>query len=200
MENERKNFEDLKSIFKNELKENQIKNKNFQDFQICSINLNLKIIKEDINKENKKKINNENKKGDNNNECICEDIIAYPKGLLNFGLNCYMNSLLQCLFYIPQFRNYFIREKDNFREDQQVCKALSDVMMGLKNNNKKYYAACEFKEILGEKNNLFSGLNACDAKDLYFNLIDLILNESLIKDDKDNLIVDKQNGFQLKEL
>ena len=52
MENERKKLEDLKIVFKNELKENQIENKYFKDnLQICNvINLNMKIIKEDINK------------------------------------------------------------------------------------------------------------------------------------------------------
>ena len=32
-----------------------------------------------------------------------------------------MNSLLQCLLYIPELRNYFIQEKENFEEDQEVC-------------------------------------------------------------------------------
>ena len=53
---------------------------------------------------------------------------------------------------------------------------------------------------MGNKNNLFYGVNAGDAKDLYFNLIDLILNELLIKKDKDNLNSDNKNGFQLIDL
>ena len=48
---------------------------------------------------NEKKINNEESE---------DEIISNPKGLENFSYNCYINSLLQCLFYIPKLRNSFI--------------------------------------------------------------------------------------------
>ena len=60
-----------------------------------------------------------------------------PKGLYNLGLSCYMNSLLQCLYYIPELREYFIKEKNNFKNNQPICKALSEVMFGLKSESRR---------------------------------------------------------------
>ena len=106
-----------------------------------------------------------------------------PKGLYNLGLSCYMNSLLQCLFYIQELRIFFISKKDEFREDQPVCKALSEVMYGLKYCYKEYFEPKQFKKVMGNKNSLFSGVKAGDAKDLFFNLIDSLLNETLKEND-----------------
>ena len=112
-------------------------------------------------KENKEIINNNN-----------------PKGLLNLGLNCYMNALLQCLFYIKELREYFIQNKDKFTEEQVICKAFSDVMIGLlKNDKKDYFVPTEFKKLIGDKNKLFRGRKAGDIKDLFFNLFDTFLTE-----------------------
>ena len=94
-----------------------------------------------------------------------------------------MNSLLQCLFYIKDLRDYFIREKNNFKNNQVVCKALSEVMYGLKNDPKDYFEAKQFKKEMGNKNSLFFGVKAGDAKDLFINLIDSILTETTIDND-----------------
>ena len=108
-----------------------------------------------------------------------------PKGLYNLGLNCYMNSLLQCLFYIKELRDYFIENKDKFKDEQLVCKAFSDVIHGLKEDEKDYFVPREFKKLIGNKNNLFGGVKAGDVKDLFFNLIDSFLTE-LNKEYEDN--------------
>ena len=110
-------------------------------------------------------------------------ISTKPKGLYNLGLSCYMNSLLQCLFYIKELRAYFINEKDNFKNNQVVCKALSEVMYGLKYDPKDYFEAKQFKKEMGNKNSLFFGVKAGDAKDLFINLIDSILTETTIDND-----------------
>ena len=71
-----------------------------------------------------------------------------PKGLYNLGLNCYMNSLLQCLFYIKELRNHFINNKYKFTDDQPVCKAFAEVMNGLKNCDKKSFEPKQFKKLM----------------------------------------------------
>ena len=109
-----------------------------------------------------------------------------------------MNSLLQCLYNIKEFRNYFIKNKEFFNEKEKpVCKALSKVMMELNNKNEINCDAKEFKEIMGKKNSLFFGNKGGDVKDLFINLIDLILNE-LLEDKKDES--SKYNENSLTEL
>ena len=108
-----------------------------------------------------------------------------PKGLYNLGLNCYMNSLLQCLFYIRELRNFFIKYIKYFN-DKPVCRAFAKVMYGLKNTREKYFEASDLKKIMGKKNGLFRGIKAGDAKDLFFNLIDSFLEELQLKKEDDD--------------
>ena len=109
---------------------------------------------------------------------ITNDDNSYkPKGLYNLGLSSYMNSLLQCLYYVQELRDYFIKNKNKFTDEKPTCKAFAEVMYGLKFDKKDYFEANEFKKIMESKNALFSGFKAGDAKDLYFNLIDSFLNE-----------------------
>ena len=107
-----------------------------------------------------------------------------PKGLSNLGLSCYMNSLLQCLFYIKDLRQYFI--ENEFTDKQPVCQAFAEVMNGLKNCKKDYFEPKKFKRIMGKVNSLFFGVNAADVKDLFINLIDKFITElKIYYNDKD---------------
>ena len=99
----------------------------------------------------------------------------------NFGFSCYINSLLQCLFYIQELRNYFISQKDYFnKREQPVCHALSEVMYGLKYEYQDYYEPKNFLKIMGKKNILFCDFRPADTKDLLFNIIDSVLYELLL--------------------
>ena len=127
-----------------------------------------------------------------------------PKGLFNLGLNCYMNSLLQCLFHIKDLRNYFIENKELFTDKQPVCKAFAEVMYGLKNDENDYYEPKSFKKIMGNVLGLFKGIKAGDAKDLFFHLIDSFLTELAKEvdnvgsdsDNVNNICFDKEKAFQ----
>ena len=129
---------------------------------------------------------NKNEKSEENDG----KIFKCPKGLVNIGLTCYMNSLLQCLFYIPELRQFFINEQ--FTEKQEACQALSEVMKSLNNKKSKKIKPEKFKEIMGKKNKLFSGIKAGDAKDLLFNVIDILLLE-LTQDEDDNENYDNES-------
>ena len=111
-----------------------------------------------------------------------------PKGIKNFELNCYMSSLLQCLYYIPELRNFFINNIDYFyKNDKYICLSFAEIMYKYYYNNTKtvdIFAILRFKQLMGEKNKLFKGYGG-DAKDLYFNFIDLILDELTIKQNQD---------------
>ena len=100
-----------------------------------------------------------------------------PKGLNNFSLNCYMNSLLQCFYHIKGLRTSFIDPSKYSEETQKVCHSLSEVMKGLTYGKKNYYSPNNFKKTLGEKNKLFEGHKGADVSDLYRTVIDSIINE-----------------------
>ena len=153
---------EMKSVLENN---NSIKQKQLDSFRKYRYLDNLKNkSSEEMSIETKEKYNKYNNQDK-------------PKGLYNLGLSCYMNSLLQCLYYIPELREYFIDPENNFNDEQPVCQALSEVMYELKYSENDNIEANMFKTIMGEKNGLFAGKKAGDAKDLFFNLIDSLLSE-----------------------
>ena len=101
-----------------------------------------------------------------------------PKGLENFSLNCYMNSLLQCFYHIKGLRNNFIEPSEFSKENQKVCYALSEVMNHLTYGKEKNYSPINFKKTLGEKNSIFKGTKGGDVSDLYRTIIDSIIEEN----------------------
>ena len=105
-----------------------------------------------------------------------ENIFKKPKGLLNLGLSCYMNSLLQCLYYIPELREYFIENKESFNE-KPICKALAEIMNKLKNDDSEYIIPNNFRNEIRKINKLFSEDKPSDVKDLFVNLVDSLIEE-----------------------
>jgi len=53
----------------------------------------------------------------------------YPKGFKKCTFNCKINSLFQCLYYIPEFRNFFLEQ--NFDDSMTICEGIKDIMIGL---------------------------------------------------------------------
>ena len=104
----------------------------------------------------------------------------FPKGINNLGLNCYMDSLLQCLFNITKLRNYFIeglKNKTFNKESTPICYYYAKVMKDLLYSNEKNITPTEFKEFISKKNNLFNNNKAADSTDLFRNIIDSFLDE-----------------------
>ena len=73
-------------------------------------------------------------------------------------------------------------------------------MWDLKNSSNKNCKAEDFKEIMGQKNSLFLGMKAGDAKDLFFNLIDSLIEELQLKKGDEGKIVISDVNINDKQL
>ena len=121
----------------------------------------------------------------------------FPKGLENYTLNCYMNSLLQCIYYITDFREYFLKNK--FEKSMTMCESIKDLMIGLsKKNNENYYKPKKIKNEI-KKNQIFSNNKGGDATDLLTYIFDQIMNE-LSKEESSQETVQYQTKVDDKKL
>ena len=71
---------------------------------------------------------------------------------LSTDFNCYMNSLLKCLYYIKELRDYFIKNFNLFIEKQPICKIFAFIMYELNYKASKYFTAEELEAITDNKN------------------------------------------------
>ena len=147
-----------------EVKNDNIKNNNFIIEEINTININK---------------DEESDKSEEEEEEL-DDNPHYPKGIKNLGLNCYMNSLLQCLFNIEELREHFLKElkegKIN-KKQHPISYRFAKTMKSLLYSKKNFIIPKKFKEVIGKYNPLFKKDNAADATDLFRILIDSFISE-----------------------
>lgn len=120
-----------------------------------------------------------------------EKIIIF-KGLENIGEVCYMNAALQCLSNTDQLTKYFLNYDKEFLLDKHKMsyhyqKLIKHLWPSVP-NSKISYKPKNFKEALGEENELFKGIKPNDSKDFINFMIErlhLELND-IINDDNIN--------------
>jgi len=89
-----------------------------------------------------------------------------PIGLINVDCNCYMNSVIQCLFHLNKFRDYFI-ENDFSEKECPISFELRNIMNYLNNKNQRNpLALFKFKKLMSDIDDCFEGSNGADASDL----------------------------------
>ena len=151
------------------------KEKKIKDKDINTINTNLE------NDDSDESEDEEDEELDtSSNDLFNNRKTHYPKGIRNIGLNCYMNSLIQCLFNIEELREYFLNElkegKIN-KKQHPISYHFAKTMRSLLYSKKEFIIPKKFKEVIGKSNPLFKKDNPADATDLFRILIDLFISE-----------------------
>nr|XP_045619209.1 trichohyalin-like isoform X3 [Procambarus clarkii] len=100
--------------------------------------------------------------------------VASPSGLPNLGNTCYINSVVQCLFNINSFRDYFIR--DSYRRDLnrdsdqrgEVASSIAQLFKALHSGieNEVSERSKLLKRVVSDHDDDFRGSNQHDAHHL----------------------------------
>ncbi|OIR57330.1 MAG: ubiquitin carboxyl-terminal hydrolase [Amphiamblys sp. WSBS2006] len=103
-----------------------------------------------------------------------EFLEAIPStGIENTGLTCYMNSLLQMLFFIPSFRN-IVGSIAESGKDQLIC-ALDNVFFCLEEKNTTVNPISLFQLLIQEK---ITGFGMQDPQEVFVHLLGYILGRA----------------------
>ena len=102
-----------------------------------------------------------------------------PLGLINIDNDCYMNSVIQCLFHLRKFRDYFIENKNALSKEQQPLSCeLADIFIRLNCvNGGKLFGLYNLKNFMGDLDDCFLGSNGADAVDLLSYLFSTLSTE-----------------------
>ncbi|XP_045619213.1 ubiquitin carboxyl-terminal hydrolase 2 [Procambarus clarkii] len=111
--------------------------------------------------------------------------VASPSGLPNLGNTCYINSVIQCLFNINSFRDYFINDTYRFQVNREsehrgeVAHTLAGTMKALHSGDFDSIrdAAKVLKHVVGAQDEEFEGSHQHDAHDLLADLLTWLHND-----------------------
>lgn len=116
------------------------------------------------------------------------------------GINCYMNSILHILQQIPSF----IKLINNFKEinNNNLIFELNNLIINSHNNDDKIIVPNNFKNICGQKNNIWNELNQQDSQEflsfLIFQIEEEIGKKSIFLSKFKNLEI--TNNFNKKNI
>ena len=100
-------------------------------------------------------------------------------GLINIGQTCYMNSSLQCLINIQILSDNLLQymyQNKIYYQTQPLTFSFTFLIFQLKTSKESVNPKI-FKQVLGDLNPLFKGVQASDAKDFTFFVIERLHEE-----------------------
>ena len=122
----------------------------------------------------------------------------FPKGLENYTLNCYLNSLIQCLYYIREFRNFLLKTK--FEKSMVICDSLKELMIELNKKDNNYFSIPKkLKNEIKKEKKTFSDGKGADVTDLLALIFDKI-TEELEKEESSQRTVKYETKVDEKEI
>ena len=153
----------------------------------------------------------------NNNQKVILNKKIPTIGLQNLGATCYMNAVLQCIAHFhevsEEILTWYKYSNDPNKKNRKLSYAFAEVLNNLyienqnqsqnKNNdfyyyksNNKSYAPTNFKQIVGDLNPLFRGIQANDSKDMMNFIVEKMheeLNPLRVNNIQNNNYIDQTN-------
>ena len=186
--------------FKNEIQTNKgfeikSKKKKFTNLEVSKNNLNLS-----FNKGKNKffKIEKSEFKISGENINFPELTEIKPKGIINRNGCCYLNAAIQCFYHCPKITSFFILNRETIlKKSGPISQGYLEVVEEFSRNKNNYISINNFRNLLVENDESFSGSGGNDSKDVILLLLYSMQNELGGEEPDPNFDIDNTKEYLL---
>ena len=151
-------------------------NKNFANLEVSKNNKNLSFFGKNYNQLFKIEKSEFKIYGKNIN--FPELIEIKPKGIINKYGCCYLNAAIQCFYHCSKITSYFIKNREIIlKKGGPISLGYLEVVEEFSKNKNNYISIKNFRNLLIENDESFTGNDGNDSKDVILLLLYSIQNE-----------------------